>query len=97
MSRENLERAVMHLLFMKEKAMGGVYGQRAFLLMQKRYMVLLFKHWLLPTLCEARVWQHLATLPNSHFEALKHSESPRNRVCAVSGASLGEDKYFLIF
>lgn len=88
MSRENLERAVMHLLFMKEKAMGGVYGQRAFLLMQKRYIVLLFKPWLLPTLCEARVWQHLAALQNPHFEALKHSESPRNRVLCSPGGFL---------
>ena len=58
----------------------------------------------LRTLCEAGVWQHLATPLNPHFEALQIqqkeyfllsyiAEAPKTASIAVLKASLGEDKY----
>ena len=60
----------------------------------------------LRTLCEAGVWQHLATPLNPHFEALQIqqkeyfllsyiAEAPKTASIAVLKASLGEDKYFI--
>ena len=60
----------------------------------------------LRALCEAGVWQHLATPLNPHFEALQIqqkeyfllsyiAEAPKTASIAVLKASLGEDKYFI--